>query len=113
MATNQPHTKPTLPVNMNVQSNDDVQAELASRFVDVTEKTTRYYKTDIVPPTSAAQLLLAMKFFVYGFFVMNLLVFVVAFLIPLQLELPYGGLDIRDWDLCLDHLILMGIFLLA
>lgn len=113
LTTNQPKTVLVPPVNVNVQSNDDVFSELNSRFVDVTEKTTRYYKTDIIPPTSNAQLLLAMKFFVYAFFAMNGLIFVVAFLIPLRMDLPYGGLDPREIQYSIDHLVIMVIPMLV
>jgi len=109
---NIPETSPVPPVCVNVQSKEAVYSELASRFVAVTNNCERYYQTDIVPPSTHSQFLRGMKFFVYGFWFWNAMIFVVSLLIPFRLDFPYGRLDINDFDLSLEHAAIMTVVLL-
>mmetsp|Transcript_79598 Transcript_79598/g.170683 ORF Transcript_79598/g.170683 Transcript_79598/m.170683 type:complete len:627 (-) Transcript_79598:56-1936(-) len=94
---NIPKTSPVPPVNVGVQSAQEVNLALRTRQERVSENIEWFYDNDIVPPSTQSHILRSLKMFLYSFYLWNAVIFFVAFMVPLRLEIPYGGLDVRDF----------------
>lgn len=114
-AANIPQTSFAPPVNAGIQSAEEVNIKLRTRHSEVSDKIEWFYNNDIVPPSTQCHLLRSLKMFLYSFYIWNALVFFVAFMVPWRLEIPYGGLDVRDFfdNLNWTRILIMGVALLV